>query len=63
MSATFDVSITACDYLNLGFGYQVRITRSDNGSTVLFVSIDPDTGKDLLTLNDCLRVAAKYAQL
>lgn len=62
MAAFYDVDVSACDPLNLGFGYQMRVTRSHDGSTVLFTSKDPATGQDLLTLEDCLRVASWYTR-
>ena len=45
-------SITCCDALNPGFGYQIRITRAgplDALIDVLFTSSNPVTGASLLT--------------
>jgi hypothetical protein len=54
-----DVSISLCDHLNPGFGYQVKIT-DDRGNVLLFSGRDPQTGKDLLTYADALVVASYY---
>lgn len=53
-------SISLCDNLNPGFGYQVRITN-DRGQDILFTANDPNTGKDLLTWADALRVLGYYS--
>lgn len=54
-----EVTISLCDYMNPSIGYQIRITR--HGNDVLFVSIDPATGENLLTYTDALRVAGYYS--
>lgn len=48
------------DLLNPGAGYTLRISRSDNGETILFTSIDPATGFNLHTAADCVRVLGYY---
>lgn len=55
-----EVSFSLCDWLNPGFGYSLRIENGLNGETLLFTSVDPGTGRDLLTAADCLRVASAY---
>ena len=58
-----EASITLCDPLNPGFGYQIRITRvAPPGAPidVLFTSRDPATGKSLLTYEQCLDVLTMY---
>lgn len=57
-----EVTISICDHLNPGFGYQMRITDGRTGETVLFTSKSPTTGQPLLTYEDCLEVAAMYAK-
>lgn len=53
---TFDL----CDRLNAGFGYQLRIENAETGRTILFTSRAPDTGDELLTAADCLRIVQMY---
>ena len=53
------VAITLCDVLNPGFGYQIRVT-GEGGKQLLFTSRDPQTGKDLRSFDDALRVASYY---
>ena len=58
-----EASITFCDPLNPGFGYQIRITRAAPPGTpidVLFTSINPATGESLLTYEQCLDVLTMY---
>lgn len=55
-----DVSISLCDHMNPGFGYQMRITNALNGEELLFTSVHPATGRDLLTYDECLDVANMY---
>jgi hypothetical protein len=62
MSNEIEASFTLCDHLNPGFGYQLRISRRRHGGNekLLFTSRAPDTGDDLLTAADCMRVIAMY---
>jgi hypothetical protein len=60
MNTIAHVEIGLCDVLNPRFGYQIRVT-DDDGETLLFTSLDPVTGRDLLTYSDALRVACSYA--
>ena len=58
-----EATISICDPMNPGFGYQIRITRAAPPGTsvdVLFTSRNPVTGKDLLTYEQCLDVLAMY---
>jgi hypothetical protein len=58
-----EASISLCDPMNPGFGYQIRIVRAAPPGApvdVLFTSRDPVTGKDLLTYEQCLDVLAMY---
>jgi len=58
-----EASITLCDPLNPGFGYQIRITRAAPPGTpvdVLFTACNPATGESLLTYEQCLDVLAMY---
>lgn len=51
------VFISLVDWLNPGFGYQIRIQRGEE--TVLFTSNHPKTGKPL-TYKDCVEIANSY---
>lgn len=56
-----EASISLCDPMNPGFGYQIRIVRAAQPGDpvdVLFTSRDPVTGKNLLTYEQCLDVLA-----
>ena len=56
-----EATISLCDPLNPGFGYQVRITRAAPPGApvdVLFTSCNPNTGESLLTYEQCLDVLA-----
>jgi hypothetical protein len=53
------VSFGPVDTLNPDCGYQLRITN-DNGQTILFTSVAPDTGRALCSPSDCLRVVLMY---
>jgi hypothetical protein len=53
------VVIALCDSLNHGFGYSILVEK--DGRQLLFTSVDPQDGKDLLTYADALRVAGYYA--
>lgn len=53
------VTFGPCDYLNPGFGYQIKIERT-NGSMVLCISQHPLTGANL-DYAGCVEVAAMYA--
>ncbi len=57
-----EASFTLCDHFNPSIGYQLRIWRGNeyNRDTVLFTSIAPDTGEDLLTAADCMRIIQMY---
>jgi hypothetical protein len=58
-----EASISLCDPLNPGFGYQIRITRSAPPGApveVLFTSRNPATGSNLLTYEQCLDVLELY---
>ena len=58
-----EASITLCDPLNPGFGYQIRITRAAPPGApidVLFTSCNPATGESLLTYEQCLDVLTMY---
>lgn len=58
-----EASISFCDPLNPGFGYQIRLTRAAPPGApvdVLFTSCNPATGKSLLTYEQCLDVLAMY---
>jgi hypothetical protein len=58
-----EASITLCDPLNPGFGYQIRITRAAPPGApidVLFTASNPATGESLLTYEQCLDVLAMY---
>lgn len=53
------VSFAVIDPLNPQFGYSLKI-EDEFGHTLLFTSRAPDTGKDLLSPADCMRVVAMY---
>ncbi len=53
--------ISLCDPLNAGFGYQIRITDTQD-NLLIYTSVDPATGKDLVTFGDAIRVAAQYGE-
>ena len=58
-----EASITLCDPLNPGFGYQIRITRAAPPGApidVLFTASNPATGESLLTYEQCLDVLTMY---
>jgi hypothetical protein len=57
-----EVRVALCDPLNPGFGYSVRLV-DHRGKTLVLTSRDPETGADLLTCADALRVAGVYASL
>ena len=59
MTTETEVKISLIDSLNPSIGYQMRINHGER--TLLFTSRHPVTGADLLTLRDCLEVAAMYA--
>lgn len=60
MSRTFgEVHVSLCDHLNSGFGYQLRIV-DDRGALLLLTTCDPVSGRELLTVDDALRVATAY---
>jgi hypothetical protein len=54
-----EASFSLINALNPQFGYSVRITRGDR--VLLHTSVAPDTGDDLLTSSQCVRVIAMYA--
>lgn len=54
------VSFGPVDALNPESGYSVRII-GERGDVLLFTGRAPDTGADLLTPADCLRVISMYA--
>jgi len=56
MSRPINVTFGLHDRFNPGCGYQVRIDDALSGENILFTSIDPVDGADLLTARDCLRV-------
>lgn len=58
MTNEIKASFTLCDRMNPGFGYQLHISRRHE--TLLWTSKAPDTGNDLLTAADCMRVIAMY---
>ncbi len=58
MSYPIEVHIALCDHLNPGFGYAIEITRREK--QLVFTSRAPDTGKDLQSIADCLRVVAMH---
>lgn len=55
------VYLAPIDALNPGFGYSLRIS-SAIGDCLLFTDKAPDTGEELKTAADCLRVAAMYCK-
>jgi hypothetical protein len=57
-----EVRVALCDPLNPGFGYSVRLV-DDRGRTLVLTSRDPESGADLHTCADALRVAGVYASL
>ncbi len=57
-TAPIEASFTLCDRLNPSLGYQVRIWQGLNA--LLFTSVAPDTGDDLLTAADCMKVISMY---
>ncbi len=64
MGADFEIGavhISLCDPLNPAFGYQIQVEDRD-GITRLHTSRAPDTGADLLTYADALRVAGLYGR-
>jgi hypothetical protein len=61
MSNHLDASISLCDHMNPGNGYQIRITDARNGADVLFTSRHPVTGEDLLAYEQCLEVLQMYS--
>ncbi len=63
--ANLEASLSLCDPMNPGFGYQLRIVRvAAPGAPVdvLFTSRNPVTGEDLLTFGQCLDVLAMYRE-
>jgi hypothetical protein len=59
-----EASISLCDPMNPGGGYQIRITHAAPPNApvvdVLFTSRNPATGEALLTYEQCLDVLAMY---
>ena len=55
-----EASFNLIDVRNPSIGYQLRIRNAENGVDLLFTSKAPDTGENLLTAADCLRVIAMY---
>jgi len=63
MTNNLEATITLCDHMNPGVGYQIRITRTAAPGApvdVLFTACNPATGADLLTYEQCLDVLAMY---
>lgn len=50
------VSFGPVDTLNPGFGYSLLIERARTGEVLLRTSNAPDTGAELRSAEDCLRV-------
>lgn len=60
-----EASFSLCDPLNPGCGYQLKITKGRAQSVgepppLLFTTVAPDDGSDLLTAADCVRVINMY---
>ena len=62
MTKIGNVSVSLCDHLNPGFGYQIRVTDI-NGKDLAFTSRCPVTGADLLDITLALKVAAYYVRV
>lgn len=58
MDTITNISINIIDSLNEGFGYSLKIERGTE--LVFFASVNPASGENLNTIEDCLEVVSYY---
>lgn len=54
------IDIAPHDRLNPGFGYALCVQDATTGESILDTAVAPDTGRPLLSVDDCLRIVALY---
>jgi hypothetical protein len=60
-----EATITLCNRLNPEIGYHVKITKyAENGpregEVILFTSCAPDSGEDIISFNEAVRIVTMY---